>query len=492
MSYQESLYRQAVRRFSSEYPDSFDINPDLSQLPQEEQDFYFAMGCNGLFRHSSGEWISSAAAQEPFLQEFKGQNVAFFGPNVRPQPFFSGSHSSFRKQLSLAFEKPPVLKAIRKYRTVDEDQAARIAFLLGGTVCQSEYSRIVAKSTEKAEFLAKMAMLGEQKSGEALVSASAMYILSGGSTDENRDFMGEVYRMSEAIRRDDIVPVETRDLGLSQVARLRNFLDKGEYDFFPDNVDPNGSFNNFPTVGAEFHFSLDDADRFPNFWRRLALLNMSQYQRGSYVQFSRNDRGVIEVRMNPSIYPITVANWNHMRLLLPELDQAFFTLTLNRPGDNFNWHNSDDARLLNQLRALGLLTYAGLFKNVPDGSSQGEVGFGSVYLGQTVKIVDGEYNFSGNWGGGEGNFGQLGLYVGFGDNFPHLAYYLSMALANPYLLSAAHRKFWESIRTLPDALSTSQRVRRNVMIHLQDMINANKRLKQASDEGEQIVEYLRP
>lgn len=470
------------------------INPDLSHLPQEVQDFHFAMGCNGFFQLPNEEWFYSSAAAEPFRREFKGQNVAFFGPNG-VNPFFKDIFPHHHpRELSLVFSNPAVIRAIRKYRGLDEDQAARIAFLLGGMVRQLEDSKMIfPQSVEKAEFVARMAMLGEQKSGEAVVSAMAMYVLSGGSTSEEKDFMGGVYRMSEAIRGDSIIPTQTKDLGLSQVARLRNFLNRGEYDFFPDSTDSYGVLDGFPTVGAEFHFSPDAAQEFPRLWQRLALLNMSQYQRDSYVQFSRNDQDVIEIRMNPSIYPITIANWRHMRLLLPELDRAFFTITLNRPTDNFQWKNSYDVDLLNRLRTLGLLTYAGLFETAPNRADPGEIDFGAIYLGQTVKILDGKYNFSGNWGGKEGQFGQLGLYVGFGDNLPHLAYYLSMALANPFLLSAlAHKKFWLNVRTLPDALKTPPRVRRNVMTRLQELINHNQRLKQASDAGEQIVEYLRP
>lgn len=261
---------------------------------------------------------------------------------------------------------------------------------------------------------------------------------------------------------------------------------------FPDTKEYEEALEGFPTVGAEFHFSKDAPSKLPNFWQRLAILNMSQYQRDSYVQLSRNDRNVIEVRMNPSIYPITVANWNHLRLLLPELNQTFFTITFNRKNEgNFSWENTDDKALLDKLRTLGMLSYAAMFENVPASKKTEEINFGSIYLGQTVRILNGEYKSSGHWGEGEGKHGQMGIYAGFGDNLPYLAYYPSMVLANPDILESIPRDLF-SVKTLNDALAVTSNDRKKAFIALQSRIAADERLNKAFKAGNKIIELLNP
>lgn len=474
-------------------------NPDVliygdERLSQREKDFHFGMQSNGYFLKENGDWEFSSATTAKLAKSFKGQNVSFFGPNLPPleNKFFSDKETRFLPMMISIFKQETVTDAIRKYRDIDEDQAARIAFLLGGMVRfeSSEFSDPI----NAAKFVARMTRLGERKSADAIASAMAMYVLSGGSLKENVAFVGNIYHMGEVIAKDPVTVGKTTDLGLSQVARLRHFLDtiyaKRNREF-PDIKEQEMAFYEFPTVGAEFHFAPDAPQEYPNFWERLAFLNMSQYQRGSYIQLSRNDRGVIEVRMNPSIYPIAIANWNYMRYILPELNQAFFTVTINRREKNFSWES--DRQLLDKLRGLGMLSYAGLFIDIPRQERSEEIDFGNVYLGQTVKMQDGEYDFSGAWMGKEGRSGQMGIYAGFGDNFPYLTYYLSMALVKPDILRGVFKKgFVPSIRTLKAALALEPRVRKDFFKTIQNHIEADKRLSNASEAGQRIVELLKP
>src|SRR3989344_3638715 len=428
----ESLYQSAVNNFA---PKNL---YDESSLSQGDKDFLFTMRCNGYFALDNGKWGSNPNTIRRFAEEFKGERVAFCGPNQclglrSADKFFSADHSDVAR-FSAALIQVPVQKVIRRYQD-DEDQVARIAFLLGGLVRHSPSAK-VDQIKEQVKFVAQMGMLGEERSIEAIATAMSMYVISGGSLDENNKFKGAVYHMADAIKEDPIVAVGTEDLGLSQLARLRNFGSNarpGVGKEFPDIAGDMEEFCGFPTVGAEFHFPLDAPKKYSDFWERLAILNMSMHHRGNYVQFSRNDQGVIEVRMNPSIYPVTVANWMHMKVLLPELERSYFTVTLNRNDEsgNFSWTDKEDKKLLDKLRAVGMLSYAGLFDKVPRQSKRDEINFGNVYLGQTVRKYGDDYEFSGLWSGGEGSHGQLGVYAGFGDNLPHLAYLLSMALVEP-------------------------------------------------------------
>lgn len=482
----ESLYSLAVRR----------VGPDVHLLDDEhlstsERNLHFAMRCNGYFMLKNGQWIFDANVTKPFSKEFKGQQVSFFGPNSSGR-FFSGKQVS-DERFRHVFNQEPVTNAIGKYRQVDEDLAARIAFIFGGIVRYSDAP--IDEVANAVKFAAGMTRLGERRSGDAIASAMAMYIISGGSLKQDNHFLGNVYRMAEAIGKDPVNPLETADLGLSQVVRLKTFLGgiPTEGEPLPDIAKHQAAFYRFPTVGAEFHFDLDAPKKHHDFWQRLAILNMSQYQRGSYVQLSRNDRDVIEVRMNPSIYPITIANWNHMRLLLPELNQAFFTITLNRKiAGDFSWADNEDKVLLNNLQAIAVLTYAGVFDDVPQTTKAEEIAFGAIYLGQTVKINNGEYVFSGNWGGEKGEHGQLGIYAGFGDNLPTLAYYPSMALANPNILESVDRGTLSQIGTLDQALTLKPTDRQGIFRAIQTRIEGDGDLSRAFESGGEISELLNP
>lgn len=478
-------------------PESLSLDTQLfdnEHLSAYEKAFYFAMGCSGYFRVKNGGWRFDSDLMLPLVKEFEGQRVSFFGPG--PTDTFFDKIWLDIPRLHAAFRQPLVLEAIRKYRQFDENQASRITFLLGGLIRHETFENLsLAKIVKSVNFAARMTMLGEHRSADAIASAIAMYIISDGSLEEDKSFARYVYHMAEAVTEDPIKPQETPDLGLSQVIRLRAFIDKIQGTRprpMPDIEEDMAIFAGFPTVGAEFHFPSDAPTRYPNFWQRLAILNMSQYQRGSYIQLSRNDRDIIEVRMNPSVYPISIANWNHLRLLLPELNQVFFTVTINRSGKNFHSGNHSDAILLNSLGAIGMLTYAALFENVPHTEQREEINFGSVYLGQTVKLQEGKYQFTGNWGGGQGRTGQFGIYVGFGDNFPHLAYYLSMVLANPDIVRDECLRLLYGINTLKDALKTPSHIRKDFFGEVDRQTEVDLRLKEAARAGKRLMELLNP
>ncbi|MDO8498841.1 MAG: hypothetical protein Q7S44_03580 [bacterium] len=488
----EGLYSSVMARLGN--------TPLFSEegLTQPDQDFLFAMRCNGYFLLNNGDWKFRSETLYPLTEEFKSQRVSFFGPASSDEFFFNKRVN--RAHFSDPFARPSVTTAIRKYRDIDEDQAARIAFILGGIVRHIKLEAFgPVDTTDKiiraVESAAHLTRLGDKRSGDAIASAIAMYIISGGSLKKDSSFEGSVFHMAEAVSEDPVVPKETRDLGLSQTLRLRNFFHKIERERprpHPDIAELIPDLYEFPTVGAEFHFPENAPYQYPAFWQRLAILNMSQYQRGSYVQLSRNDKGVIEVRINPSVYPITIANWNHIRRLLPELNQTFFSITINRKNDrDFHWDNGDRP-LLDKLRALGMLSYAGLFGNNPLMRKPEEVGFGSVYLGQTVKMFAGEYDFTGNWGGGEGQYGQMAIYTGFGENFPYLAYYLSMVLHNQNVLESIPNDLLARIRTLSDALNLEATYGNRIFTAIQSNVAADEKINKAYEAGNRIVELLNP
>lgn len=472
------------------------INLDASpELRPHAQNLHFAMQSNGYYLTREGKWIHRASMKTPFKEEFKGQNVSFFGPGGGS--FYSG-HDVGSEQFTSAFDQQSVTKAIAKYRSIDQDQAARIAFLLGGIVRHFSPEGVMPGQNREfinsaVDFVANMTKLGDTRSADALASAMAMYVVSGGPLDDDRHFVGNMYYMAEAIAEDPVKPTTTPDLGLSQVARLRAFETKIQHQAVEPlpPVEDEAAFDAFPTVGAEFHLPITSARKNPDIWKKLALLNMSQYQRGSYIQLSRNDRDVIEVRMNPSIYPITIANWSHMKQLVPELNRAFFWITLNRRGlgTDFSW-NTNDVHVLNKLKALGMLSYATVYEDFPHAETHEEVDFGNIYLGQTVRFSNGNYHYTGGWSGGEDGVGQLSMYTGFGDNLPYLAYYTSMTLADPHILDPIPHEFIHRARRIGDALNVRARDRKGFFAELRGQIRGNEMLRRADVAGERIMEEL--
>lgn len=465
----------------------------LSEAVKQQPVLDFAMGANGFIK--DGEtWTFNPGFLRSTKEQYRGQQVSYFGPNGEDHPFFTVDYSDpfiFIRVLG----QPSVSDVVNKYRRIDASLAFRVSYLLGGVARQmlSDGSKI-SDTVKGVDYVAGITKLGEGKSGDSIASSIALYVISGGSTKHDADFNGWVYRMAEAIKEDPIAPTGTIDLGTSQVARLRGLIDRRDGDGardFPNIGEQLRNLDGFPTVGAEFHFPLKDPDRSRSFWRRVALLNMSQYQKGSYIQLSRTDREVVEIRMNPSVYPVTIANWRYIKGVLPEIENAFFTMTFNRPGvgENLDWKNSNDKDLLRAVRGLGFLTYAALFGNVPSQDTREEIDFGDIYLGQTVRVEGGEYSFDGYWGGGEGHCGQFGIFAGFGKNFPHLAYYPSMAFASSDVLNTTGKAL-RGVSTLASALSLAPHERSSVFGNFNRAVTANPKLRMATRAGNRIVSIL--
>ncbi len=481
----------------------------LPEYLSQNENVVFAMEANG-FSFEDGSWSFDPHHLEAIASNFKPQVVSFFGPSIYNPTFFYRlpypnpdtqieTREDTREELFFnSVNQESVIEMIDKYRSIDLAQAERIAYMFGGLIRHLMSTGMKQeKISKRVDFAAKMTKMGEGKSGEAIAGSMAMYILSNGTREEDRAFSGWIYHMSDAIKDDPIDPRQTEELGLSQIARLRGFIDRingqqpRELSISSDSLE---IFNGFPTVGAEFHLPLERATSGGTLWKRLALLNMSQYQEGSYIQLSRNDRGVLEIRMNPSVYPVTIANWEHIKLLIPELQSAFFTVTFNRAGEqdeNFDWAKQTDPALIKRLKALGMLSYAAIYENIPPQNRGEEVNFGSSYLGQTIRVNDGEYDFSGVWGGKEGGHGQLGMYIGFGGNFPHVAYYPSMALANEDMLDQIND---DRILTRTTRLSHALAVPPNKRIKLfndaDEFIQNDDRLRIASATGRKILAAL--
>ena len=202
--------------------------------------------------------------------------------------------------------------------------------------------------------------------------------------------------------------------------------------------------------------------------------------------------GVIEVRMNPSVLPVTIANWMHIKKILPELSNTYYTLTLNRQEQNdFSWEDPNDVALLPKLKGLGLMAYAATMKNVFEEESSGDFSFGEMYLGQTVRKIDDEYDYTGLWGGNQGKHGQLAIYSGFGDNFPLLAYYLAMSATQPEILDR-YSDLLSNLNRPSDALAQSRITRRKIFSYLHNRIASDTNLSRLKDAFDTIVTTLKP
>lgn len=469
--------------------------PTSSEAIFAQTNLEFAMFANG-YSLDEGKWHFHPPQFMAISEEFRPENISFSGPSVNAL-FFRDRGINPERFLEI-MNQPSVLETVTKYRRINPARARKISYFLGGIIRHLD-SNIVALIgiRNKVDFAAKMIGLGEQKSGEAITAGISMYIISGGSTSHDVGFAGSVYHMADSIREDPISPRQTSDLGLSQVARLQGFVDRKDGrtpKSFPDISDDLEKFDGFPTVGAEFHLPPEIARDNKTLWKRLAMLNISQYQRGSYIQLSRNDQDVIEIRMNPSVYPVTIANWKHIKLLVPEINSAFFTLTLNRPkpGSDFQSLDKSDVDIYQKIRSLGLLTYASFFDNNPQQGNSGEIDFGEIYLGQTVRVNEGDYEFTGVWGGNRQSHGQLALYMGLGKNFPYLAYYTSMVLDNTEILDSSGLGSLPWVRNINGALETSPEFKSNVFRILDRSIDSDPRLAGAREAGIEIYNALRP
>lgn len=468
-------------------------------LRQQTPDLRFAMETNGYVECSDGTWqeidyknLSQLRRDAEHLESVFGDQFLTPFPTNNPKVI-----------LARALNQAPVLDVVRKYREVDETQARRISFLLGGIAWLLKNRRIDDKGIENAvAFAASMTKLGKPKSGEAIAAAMAMYVLSGEPLRENDVFKGHVYRMAEAIAEETITPPwETANLGISQATRLlgfirkmRNAQDVGQQDLGQPVTSAiahhKEAFATFPTIGAEFHILRTEKIN-DTFWQRVAILNMSQYQNGSPIPFSRAEGKLIEIRMNPSIYPVATATWNLMRLLLPELNGSYFTMTINRRDRNFS--KATDKDLITLLHGLGNLRYAAFFKGVPSVVTPRQVNFGDRYLGRTVRVTDERFSPSGGWYLGLGKQGQLNICTGFGDLFPGLAFYLSMGLAEPAILERDVLGYdIRKATSLTGADKFGENDIRNIFEALNRSIVNNQKLNTKVGPGERILEELKP
>lgn len=466
-------------------------------LSPEQKNVHFAMHCNG-FAMRNGTWEYDNTVRGEFIPLFKGQDTAFFGPNAQSQFYYGSANKA--DHFHEAFKQDQVIKAIEKYRDGDDDEAARIAYILGGIIRHYSSRNISSPylTIGDVRYVADMTRLGVKGSGDAVASAMAMYVLSNKAYQKDRKFNGEVYHMAEAIAEDPTDVKITVDMGVSQVDRLHSFLAKKSR--IKNIAHPTEEISDYmkfldilPTVGAEFHFLPEAFEQDDNFWQKLAILNMSQYQRGSYIQMSRNDYGVIEVRMNPSVYPVTIANWQHMIEVLPELKQAYFTATVNRKGrdGDFSWEDERDKALLEAVRGIGLVSYVAKFESVED-AQRAQIGFGSVYLGQTVRLNEGQYDFTGHWSDNEKSFGQFSVYAGYGNNMYDLMYYLSMVMAKPDILSPFDKERLCGVQTLEDALSLDHDEVTEILGTIQDSVQNDPELDLVTEASNEIIATLKP
>lgn len=481
---------------SKESIPSFLVKSEEYHLPSSEtiedyQTFAFGMRGNGYFQNTHGEWRFDETLYKRITADKTGHYISFLGPGNYTLSGLNRSPKRFVEGLSQG----SFIKTIRRLKDVDEETANNVAFSIGNVIRFSSKVSYPVNTTEAIEYVSQKINLADISSVEALTDAMVMYTLSGGPLTEDNEFKAHLYHMSEAVSEDPIQPRTTEDLGLSQVSRIHSFLHTIHNE--PAEPIPNihnelEIFSNFPTVGAEFHFPLKTANERPNFWQRLALLNMSQYQKGSYIQLSRNDRDVIEVRMNPSDFPVTIANWHHMRQVLPEINKSFFTITYNNKElkKDFKWENYADESLLRKLSALGYLCYADVFETIPQQEKREEINFGTVYLGQTVRKTEKGFAYTGHWTGNEQSFGQFAIYSGFGENFINLAYYPSMALVKPSIITPEIHEEMRKVYSLKNALDLGTEKRRAIFSAINEEIQNDEELSAAHESAYSILHKL--
>lgn len=477
MQTERGLYARICEGISTRESRAFYLNTDKAA-------FDFLMLCNGYDRSPKDKDFSVDNERLKHINRaHRSTGVVFAGPSLSSN--FFGSYAQPPDNFISAFSRPAPKNTINQIKRTNINQAARVAFLFGVLIRDAE--KMTEQMADRVELEAQITALGKPKSYEAIAAATAMFLLSNAASPTQAWFEEDVAKMSEAIVDDPIKIKRTLDLGFSQAIRLQTFLGGGNRVEDPvSNIEASvKDMKDFPTVGAEFHLPVTEQK--PGFWERLALLNMSQYHHGSYVQFSRNDRGVIEIRMNPSISPVASANYNLIKLLVPEIGKAYFTTTLNRDGEDFNWASENNKELLHNLHALGLLGYATHFENVST-ADRAEIPLGGAYLGQTVKYTEGNYNFTGAWNGGIGEHGQVGIYTGYGNTFPFFSYYLSMALANPSVFDRIGDL--SKIKTPEDALGVSPQKRIGVFQEIRKTVMETQWMRTAHEAGGKILDSL--
>lgn len=459
-------------------------------LPKHEipstriSDLQFAMEANGFSPRENELWKPDNI--QGINRELRYLAYEFYS-NV-PKKWSFSENDPQGIVTAMAFKQEGAMRMVQKYRDIGEDSARRINFLLGLVVRSLTVS--LNGAINSTEFVSSMTNLGSPKSGEAIAAAMVMHVLNDHPLVQNTDFKDSIYHMAEAIEEDPITVLTTEDLGMSQAARLRLFFKKRQKDGNEIVIHDINDFTGFPTIGAEFHIPKTQEIN-ETFWQRVALLNIAQYQSGSYVPFSRTDEGLIEIRMNPSIYPVAIANWKLMLLLLPELKRSYFTISINRPQADFLIETDID--LITFLHNLAVVDYAGLFRDVPQVDTPHQVKFGDWYLGQTVKVSNGHFELSGNWSGNVGHEGQLNICAGYGDLFPNLAFYLSMALAEPSLTKYLERRVGIiGGSNIKNAVMVNEGNIKRLFVSLNNLIRNTRSLNQAAQSGLKIIEEFKP
>lgn len=406
----------------------------------------------------------------------------------------------------------------------DSITQSRVGFILTGLVGHSSFYWMDSSvGIERVKYAVDLIASGGVKSAEAIAVAAASYIHSGGVIGDVR-LLSDTAIMARAIEADPIRAQETPDLGLSQAFRLNYFRDpldqsrpyekriqtpfsrRGLMRNFQnqrpqrlERWDPaleeweriNQLEPNLPTIGGEFHFAPDfrDGNVPPIFvqnttlLRRLAILNMSQYQRGSSIPFSRMDGRVPEVRMNPSTFPVASAIWGMMTILVPELNRNYFNISV---GDRSGMYLREvDMDLAKRMHSLGSLLYAANYKTVPATENRGGVYFGDYWFSQTVQINAGKFKLGGDYD----KRGQLNFFLGYGRMFEELSLYLSMVAVEPRLL--------DGIGGLNQSTSPKSAVELNEhdiegkIIRINDFIRNDPKLLQLTERGDTLTALLK-
>ncbi|MDP3987437.1 MAG: hypothetical protein Q8P81_04400 [Nanoarchaeota archaeon] len=358
----------------------------------------------------------------------------------------------------------------------------------------------------------------------------------------------DVYHMSDAILADPIKPENTPDLGLSQAHRLHHFLSqqKGETPETPDLSGHMAELDELgvPIVGAEFHLSEDQEIK--GLERNLFVLNMAQYQPCSKIPMSKDDEGLMEVRMNPSYFPVTIANWELMKNLLP-LDETSFFLPIT-PVPKSNRELNDIKSLLNIVYAshyeveaerrftpsqktlerilIGLVGagaggavsiitglvvgvdtppnhmftsgWTALFASMTGTAIlahttriNGEPAIGEHYFGLTQTLKNGEYTLhnilrdvNGRVPSADQHKYQLNLYPGYGKVFPEQAYYASMAYTAPEILDTVRKR--TGTVGLKKASEMKPEKMRSILDEVNDQILENPTSRRATEIGQEI------
>lgn len=462
----------------------------INQLPPPPEDLGFIMRSNG-YRWHHNSWQLDREGNNKLLSRVSPLGYLRYTIGYD----FHCMDAPVTKVINV-LSQPAVRELVNKYRKIDENLAKRVSFLLGGVADRFSKGHSSIELASAVSFIAQMANLGSDKSVEAITTALISYLFyqQPDRQREGSDFQKDIMLMAEAIDQDPIVPQETADLGLSQALRLGFFQQLKSSDHqlsIPGEwMSYRQALQQFPTIGGEFHLQNGEA-KLPNFKERLLLLNMAAYWHSSPILFSRLEGGINEIRMNPAPFHITIPNWYLIKSLVPEINKAFCTVTIGQRADNFD---GEDRQLLTRLHALASLLFAELFADVSPHQSSGELLFGKGCFSMTVRIRDGQYSLTGGFRKDyQGGNGQLNLYTGFGDTFPHLAYYLSMATVEPELLESVAR-YTNPGRLTPTGLleTLSQENIKVIFQQINQSILNSPQLYAATVYGQKVLDSLVP